>query len=78
MTYKFCNARADPKLGIAKVFPTYGLAPLTVSAKKSAEVSESQLFAEAKNHDKLYFRQKYFMKDFMEELIRSNVNPNKR
>ena len=39
---------------------------------------EEKLKLEVSNHDKLFFKQKFFMKDFMEELIRSNVDPNKR
>ena len=42
------------------------------------DVPDQQLRNEVQNHDKLFFKQKFFMKDFMEELIRSNVNPNKR
>lgn len=79
MTYKYSQKMSDKNRQLSKVFPSYGIAPSNVqSAKRSAEISERTLYNEVKNHDKLFFRQKYFMKDFMEELIRSNVNPNKR
>jgi hypothetical protein len=37
-----------------------------------------QLNAEAKTRSKVYFKQKYEMKEFIETLLRSRVNPNKR
>ena len=81
MTYRFSQKVSDRNRGIAKVFPAYGLADNRVtyqSAMKSQQVPEAQLYLEASNHDKLFCKQKFFMKDFMEVLLASNVNPNKR
>lgn len=80
MTYRFSNQAAQRQRNIGRVFPMHDLQSTSVAYKttrKAFDVNESQLYAEAANKDKLYFKQKFFMKDFKEELLRSNVNPNK-
>ena len=80
MTYRFTNQSHQRTRNIGRVFPMHGLQSTSVAYKttrKDFDVLEDQLYNEAANKDKLYFKQKFFMKDFKEELLRSNVNPNR-
>ena len=66
---------------MGRLFPSYGIANVDDTFKttrKRNDVPQEQLYNEVQNSDKLFHKQKYFLKDFMEELLRSNVNPNKR
>ena len=82
MTQKYSNqithSTANRNMSIGKIFPSYGLGGQLKTTRKEYDVDDRQLRLEASNHDKIFFKQKFFMKDFMEELLRSNVNPNKR
>ena len=65
----------------SKIFPSYGITSPAQSfktMKHETDVPDEQLRLECSNNDKLYFKQKFFMKEFMELLIRSNINPNSR
>ena len=42
------------------------------------EPSKNEIDIELESHDKAFFKEKYFMKQFIENCIKANVNPNKR
>ena len=81
LSYKYAPTKVPQQKKIDRLFPSYGVFDNEITYKttrKLYDVPNDQLMLEASNNDKLYFKQKFFMKDFMEELLRSNVNPNKR
>lgn len=42
------------------------------------EPTTEDIDIELQGHDKIFFKQKFFMKMFMDEMIKANVNPNHR
>ena len=65
----------------SRIMPTFNMDTALnqfKTTKKQKELPESVIMAEITNQDKLFNRQKYFMKQFMEELIKSGINPSKR
>ena len=81
LNLKHSQAAQGPLQNISRIFPMYGLndeAEVMQSHNKVAAVPSKQVVLEAQYKSKLYFKQKYEMKDFIEVLLRAKVNPNKR
>lgn len=78
---RFNQAYQGPLQNISRIFPMYGLndeQAALQSHNKRASVNADQAKLEARFKSKLFFKQKYEMKEFIEVLLRAKVNPNKR
>ena len=81
LSYKFAKGSQDPSRSVSRVMPTYGLydqSSTMKTTKVAIEPSTQEIHLELENHNKYHFKQKYFEKQFIENCIRANVNPNKR
>ena len=81
LSYRYVKRPTDGARSNSRVIPTYGIydnRDTMKSTRKAMEASKEEIDLELQNHDKLFFKQKFFMKQFMEEMIKANVNPNKR
>ena len=81
LSHKFVKTSDDKARSLSRVMPTYGLYDnnqVMKSTRNEMEASREDLDLELQGHDKIFFKQKFFMKMFMDEMIKANVNPNHR
>ncbi len=83
LSYRYAKAKKSDysQRNISRVMPTYGIydqIDTMKSTRRAMDDSREEIDLELQNHDKLFFKQKFFMKTFLDEMIKNNVNPNKR
>jgi len=81
LNYRFAKGRYGSNYSNARIFPMYCLEDekkIMKSTRTVLDVKDELHREEAVWKSKLYNKQKYEMKDFVEVLLQAGVNPNKR
>ena len=60
------------------LFPMYGVRKDYLTTNKALETNEPEFEVELTGKNKLFFKQKFQMKQFMDSLLRSGVSPSGR
>ena len=81
LTHRFAGKTTQDKRDFGRIFPMYGLANeklVMQTTKKLESVPVEEAVMEACYKSRLFHKQKYEVKDYIETLLRARVNPNKR
>ena len=80
LTNKYSNRHIDGKRSVSKIFPTYGISSPKdsyLTTRNVMDVPCDELNLEVTLNQKTHNRKRFDLKDYMEELLKSNIKPNR-